>query len=110
MPLGQLEGMNFRTGLKANGGRPVVERSEQLWSDAGIEVEGLVFHHGVTDNKGPGATILFPLKKAFDPASVTINADLGGSLSGGFAAKGKRAQPQDGPASSRGGGLRQPPR
>ena len=82
----------------------MVERSEQLWTDTGVEVEGPVSHHGVADNKLPGAAVLFPLKRAFDLASVTVNVNLGELLSGGYTAKDKKTAPQDGAVPS-GGSL-----
>eukprot|EP00959_Pyramimonas_sp_CCMP1952_P220063 4601163-Pyramimonas_sp.AAC.1 len=37
VPLAQLEELNFATSMKADGNIPIVERTEQVWTDAAVE-------------------------------------------------------------------------
>eukprot|EP00959_Pyramimonas_sp_CCMP1952_P103975 2173363-Pyramimonas_sp.AAC.1 len=50
MPLAQLEGWNFTTGMRADGNRPIVERTEQAWTDTAVEQVEDESPDGVIDN------------------------------------------------------------
>eukprot|EP00959_Pyramimonas_sp_CCMP1952_P168677 3524118-Pyramimonas_sp.AAC.1 len=61
MPLAQLEGLNFTTGMKADGSRPIVERTEQVWTDTDVEQMDVDSPDGVIDNVDKDSPVHFLL-------------------------------------------------
>ena len=104
MPLSLLDGFSFKTGRKADGNRPVVDRSEQLWTDLGIEEHEPIAGGGVADDAPSTTNVKFPMKEAYDKAEKTVDSiQLGDVLSGGNATGSKPPQTGAQGASSGGG-------
>eukprot|EP00959_Pyramimonas_sp_CCMP1952_P243531 5090426-Pyramimonas_sp.AAC.1 len=94
VPLAQLEGLNFTTGMKADGNVPIVERTEQVWTDTGVEQMEDESPDGVIDNVDRDSPVHFPLRRAYEKAAANISSvTLETLLSGGNAADEQQEKP-----------------
>ena len=88
MPLDQLEGLNYRTGMKQNGKRPVIDKTQQVWTNIHKEIIGPVGESGVVDEYQESHQTYFPLRVAYDKYAINVHhIDLGDMLTGGHAAR-----------------------
>eukprot|EP00959_Pyramimonas_sp_CCMP1952_P419297 8782716-Pyramimonas_sp.AAC.1 len=59
--------------MKADGNMPILERTEQAWTDTEVEQIDVDSPDGVIDYVDKDSPVHFPLRRAYDKAALNIN-------------------------------------